>query len=594
MLKTCFPSGQIHSKRTIPKLIKWQFVALLCLVFFGRTVAGNSALNAGQVVSGVSDDIEKANQSQVVYYDGFWWGIFKTTSGNWFVYKYDGGSWSANAFTGISGVSSADAFVNEQSGKLYIVVSRGDEKFSRMSYSSGSWTLDSGFPVMINLENVIGDDPACLTQAFDGDLFVFYVSDNALKGLHSSNGGTTWSTFQIVSGIDNSTLTDAIAFKYSGTDQIGLFIGEGSGDKNFRFFRLADNLSPSTPSNWVAESLPIDPDADDHANIVRDGNNNLYMIGKHGNSTPTFYLFKRSAAGSWSSYTLQANSGTRPSLGITDTTLIVCATVSSKIQYVLLDKNNLKNVTAGDWNVVIENGSNNFNNATLSYQYLDQPGLDILVAAENTSTSEIWTNFITDPDASLPVFLELFTARSYDGYVHLEWSTYSEINNWKWRLLRKTGLQRAYIPIVEIPGSANSSGSRYYDYMDFNADTTGTVYYRLDQVDFSGKVNTVAFAQVIPAVIPERISLKPNFPNPFNPATHISFSLKDAARLTLDVYDVRGQKIRSLATAYFDAGEHDFTWDGRNDEGEALPTGVYFLRLAGEGINRTIRMMILR
>jgi len=574
--------------------LKWRFVILFCLVAIGEAAAGNSAINAGQAVSGVSDDIEKANQSQVIYHDGFWWGVFKTTSGSWFVYKYDGGSWTAHAYTGIDGVSSADAFVNEQTGKLYIMVSRGDEKFSRMSYSSGSWTLDSGFPITINLENVIGDDPACLTQAFDGDLFIFYVSDNALKGLRSSNGGSTWSTFQIVSGIANSSLTDAIAFTYSGSDHVGLFIGEGSGDKNFRFFRLADNLSPSTPSNWVEESLPIDPEADDHTNIVRDGNSNLYMIGKHGSSTPTFYLFKRSAAGSWSSYTLQANSGTRPALGITDTTLIVCATVSSKIQYVLLDKNNLKNVTAGDWNVVIENGSNSFNNNTLSYQYLDQPGLDILVAAENTSSSEIWTNFITDPDASLPVLLEVFSAKYHNGYVQLEWSTYSEINNWKWRLLRKTEQQSAYMPVVEIPGSGNSSDSRYYQYEDFDVDTTGIVYYRLDQVDFSGKVNTVAFVQAIPAVVPERISLKPNFPNPFNPATRISFSLRYPARLSLIVYDAQGQKIRTLATEHFDAGEHGFTWDGRNDGGNALPTGVYFLRLSGEGINRTIRMMILR
>jgi len=72
------------------------------------------------------------------------------------------------------------------------------------------------------------------------------------------------------------------------------------------------------------------------------------------------------------------------------------------------------------------------------------------------------------------------------------------------------------------------------------------------------------------------------WPNPFNPRTDLRFSLAATASGTLDVFDVSGRHLRRLAEGNFAAGEHRFAWDGTDEDGRGLPSGVYFARFAGE------------
>ncbi len=73
-----------------------------------------------------------------------------------------------------------------------------------------------------------------------------------------------------------------------------------------------------------------------------------------------------------------------------------------------------------------------------------------------------------------------------------------------------------------------------------------------------------------------------NFPNPFNPNTTISFNLKSASQVSLDVYNIQGQRIRSLVNGWIPAGDHTRAWDGKDGSGRVMPSGVYFLRLNTE------------
>ena len=86
--------------------------------------------------------------------------------------------------------------------------------------------------------------------------------------------------------------------------------------------------------------------------------------------------------------------------------------------------------------------------------------------------------------------------------------------------------------------------------------------------------------------------LFPNFPNPFNPSTTIRFSLKRALPVTLSVYSVTGQRVRTLVDGELTPGEHRVVWDGRSDAGTALGSGVYFYRLQA-GRQTQVRMMHL-
>jgi hypothetical protein len=73
-------------------------------------------------------------------------------------------------------------------------------------------------------------------------------------------------------------------------------------------------------------------------------------------------------------------------------------------------------------------------------------------------------------------------------------------------------------------------------------------------------------------------SLSQNFPNPFNPRTSVSFSLAEKGRVNITVYDVDGRQVRVLVDEEREEGPHTITWDGKNDAGQSLASGVYFMR----------------
>jgi glycosidase len=83
--------------------------------------------------------------------------------------------------------------------------------------------------------------------------------------------------------------------------------------------------------------------------------------------------------------------------------------------------------------------------------------------------------------------------------------------------------------------------------------------------------------------VPAEFALEQNYPNPFNPATTIRFSLPAAADVSLTVFDVLGREVASLAIGRRAAGVHTAVWDGRNAEGNAVGSGIYFYRLSVNG-----------
>lgn len=102
----------------------------------------------------------------------------------------------------------------------------------------------------------------------------------------------------------------------------------------------------------------------------------------------------------------------------------------------------------------------------------------------------------------------------------------------------------------------------------------------------------------IPTAVPVpaagRVALLPNRPNPFNPSTELRFALAEPGRVTLTVHDLSGRRQRALLEAApCPAGEQRLVWDGRNDAGVALPSGVYLLRLeaAGQTLSRKVTLL---
>jgi hypothetical protein len=92
--------------------------------------------------------------------------------------------------------------------------------------------------------------------------------------------------------------------------------------------------------------------------------------------------------------------------------------------------------------------------------------------------------------------------------------------------------------------------------------------------------------------IPAQFTLEQNFPNPFNPSTEIRFSIPAAQNVELKIFNVLGQQVRSLLSQEMSVGYHQIQWDGNNDAGKQLSTGIYYYRLKA-GKNVSIKKMIL-
>jgi hypothetical protein len=131
---------------------------------------------------------------------------------------------------------------------------------------------------------------------------------------------------------------------------------------------------------------------------------------------------------------------------------------------------------------------------------------------------------------------------------------------------------------------------------------TDTTYYRVSAVDtttYAGGYSDEAVSEPSPAsgvaaAKPLTYHLSQNVPNPFNPTTTIRFSLAEPGRVNLVIYDVGGRRVRELLAGRRDANVYTVTWDGTNDRGERVSSGVYFYRLTAGSFRQTKKMVLLK
>jgi hypothetical protein len=110
----------------------------------------------------------------------------------------------------------------------------------------------------------------------------------------------------------------------------------------------------------------------------------------------------------------------------------------------------------------------------------------------------------------------------------------------------------------------------------------GTVYFDdVTVTDLGGVTTGVALNK---DNVPKQYALLQNYPNPFNPTTNIRFALPRESYVTLIIYNVLGQKVRTLVDNVRAAGIYDVSWDGRDAGGNSVGSGMYFYRLeSGQG-----------
>jgi hypothetical protein len=107
-------------------------------------------------------------------------------------------------------------------------------------------------------------------------------------------------------------------------------------------------------------------------------------------------------------------------------------------------------------------------------------------------------------------------------------------------------------------------------------------------------LSTKGIAFEVTGNVPARFSLSQNYPNPFNPMTTIEYSLPEQSQVTLEVFNVLGQRVKTLADIVQPAGRHRIVWDGKDAQGKDVASGIYFYRLEAGEFTDSKRMVILK
>lgn len=160
--------------------------------------------------------------------------------------------------------------------------------------------------------------------------------------------------------------------------------------------------------------------------------------------------------------------------------------------------------------------------------------------------------------------------------------------------------------LIKTDANGNTLWTKTFDDdgLQSSVQTTDGGYVITGQTTLSGGFPDVWLIKVAPDVtsIDENLhafisgyQLQQNFPNPFNPATTINYQLVTSSEVELTIYNLLGQQIQKLVNTQQPAGAHQVQWDGRDESGKSLTSGIYFYKLeAGNNFTETKKMVLMR
>jgi hypothetical protein len=226
-----------------------------------------------------------------------------------------------------------------------------------------------------------------------------------------------------------------------------------------------------------------------------------------------------------------------------------------------------------------------------------QPSYELLYTAAG--------DFIPPEEAPLPITLSSFTGAAVtDGMgVALTWRTLSEVNNYGFTVQRRPAGSGEFTAVRDafLPGAGTTVEPRTYAFIDRTLSGPGNYEYRLMQQDLNGVTwysaslsVTVALTALQDIEIPVDPALIQNYPNPFNPETIIRYGVAQRSPVNVEVFTVLGQKVRTLVSAVQESGRYAASWDGTDDQGQALTSGSYICRVTSATGTASVKMLLLR
>jgi hypothetical protein len=195
-------------------------------------------------------------------------------------------------------------------------------------------------------------------------------------------------------------------------------------------------------------------------------------------------------------------------------------------------------------------------------------------------------------DNPLPVTLQSFGASVSGRVVHLQWETASDMNFFGFDVEKKemNGSGTGNWTVAGfVPGTGSSNAPTRYEFSDA-CRAPGTYTYRIKMIDKDGTFFYSSESEVHIELLPAAYLLKQNFPNPFNPATTIQFSVALDARATLKIFNTIGKEMTVLFNGAAQAGTvYSFVWNGR-----MFPSDTYFAVLETGAKKEMIKLSLVK
>lgn len=191
--------------------------------------------------------------------------------------------------------------------------------------------------------------------------------------------------------------------------------------------------------------------------------------------------------------------------------------------------------------------------------------------------------------------LATFEAVSSSDELSLNWSTsYEDADHNGFHVYRALGNGSDMADFERISTELVVSENGFYTFADNNVEAQETYTYMLAAVDNDGR-EAEAGRLVVTFNPPKNVfALQGNYPNPFNPATTIAFSVPTTGKASLKIYNAAGQLVKTLVDGTVEAGSHKVLWDGRNDNDASTASGVYFYVLKAGEQTATNKMILLK
>ena len=467
-----------------------------------------------------------------------------------------------NGFPTSSGPSSYDYAISSDGNTIYLADDRATASgggVQKWTYGAGTWTL------AYTLTSGLSYGCRALTVDWSGTNPVIYAVE-AGSGTTASNklwevtdAGSSSSFTNLATSATNEAFRGVAFAPYSTitfTDGSSYVAPNGTANTNdnpIGRFQLASNLNGSK-----LKSLNVNLTGTyTGINALR-----LYALSSATFSVTGSTLLASTTAGGTATFTISGGH----------------AITSGEYYYVTAD---LGNAASGAVSVSIS----------------DQTKLSFSTEAVCSAFSNA---LLSNPsDISLPVTVEGITAKVDAGQVHLNIATATEVDVTGFNISRSVSNDGPFHSFeLQIQHGLESigqhNGRRLYSFIDAKVAGGQTYYYKIESVSKSGVSQQVGEIIEVQVALPKEYALYQNYPNPFNPTTNIRFDLKADAKVTLEIYNVLGMKVRTFDNSTMSAGTHEIPVDM-----STMPSGVYYYRFTaidntGKAFVQTQRMMLVK